>query len=114
MRDKNENKKSKLVFDAKLTRKLLKMNGEIKYCQFCGKSVDEGCSCHRNIVVDVKPYRNSEGQMEADRTVFVFSNNDAFKADYDQLMDELKAKKEAEEPEQIEIEFDVEVEVDVD
>ena len=42
--------------------------------------------------------------------IFVFDNNESFKADFNQLMDELKAKKEAE----IEIEYDVEVEVDVD
>ena len=55
----NKTKKSQLVFDMKLVRKLLKMNGEIKFCPFCGKSVDEDCECHKNIVIDVKPKRET-------------------------------------------------------
>ena len=57
MEIKNENKKSKLIFDPKLSRKLLKMNGEIKYCPYCGVTMEANCECHKNIVIDVKPYR---------------------------------------------------------
>jgi hypothetical protein len=97
----NKTKRSHLVFDMKLVRKLLKMNGEVKFCPFCGKSVDEGCECHKNIVIDVKPKRDTENE-----TIAVFQNNDAFQADYNQLIEEARAKKEAEEPEQLAIDID--------
>ena len=100
----NKTKKSQLVFDPKIGRKLLKLNGEIKFCQFCGKGIDEGCGCHRNIVIDIKPYR--ENDVMTDRSVLVFDNNDAFKADYAQLIDEMKVKKDAEEPENLSIDLD--------
>lgn len=87
----NKTKKSQLVFDMKLVRKLLKMNGEIKFCPFCGKSVDEDCECHKNIVIDVKPKRETENE-----TIAVFQNNTSFQADYNQMIEEAKAKKEAE------------------
>ena len=48
----NKKKKSQLVFDMKLVRKLLKMNGEVRFCPFCGKPVEEDCGCHKNIVID--------------------------------------------------------------
>ena len=102
----NKNKKSKLCFDMKLTRKLLKMNGEIKFCPYCGKGIEENCECHKNFVVDIKPYRNDEGVIDKDRSVMVFDNNEAFQTDYNQLMEELIAKK-------VEREFEP-VEVDVD
>jgi hypothetical protein len=41
-----------------------------------------------------------------DRSVLVFDNNTSFQTDYNQLIEEAKAKKESEEPEQIEICFD--------
>lgn len=97
----NKTKKSQLVFDMKLVRKLLKMNGEIKFCPFCGKSVDEDCGCHKNIVIDVKPKRETENE-----TIAVFQNNASFQSDYNQMIEEIKAKKESEEPEQIELCFD--------
>ena len=100
----NKTKKSQLVFEPKLGRKLLKMNGEVRFCPFCGKEINEGCECHKNIVIDIKPYR--ENDVMTDRSVLVFDNNDAFKADYAQLIDEMKAKKETEEPEQLTIDFD--------
>lgn len=100
----NKIKKSQLVFDPKIGRKLLKMNGEIKFCPFCGKGINENCGCHLNIVVDIKPYR--ENDIMTDRSVLVFDNNAAFQADYAQLVEEAKAKKEAEEPEQLSIDFD--------
>ena len=90
-------KKSQLVFDMKLVRKLLKMNGEIKFCPFCGKPVEEGCGCHKNIVIDVKPKRDTENE-----TIAVFQNNFAFQADYNQMIEEAKAKREPE----IELELD--------
>ena len=97
-------KKSQLCFDPKIGRKLLKMNGEIRFCPFCGTNINEGCECHKNIVVDIKPYR--ENDVITDRSVLVFDNNDAFKTDYAQLIEEIKAKKETEEPEQLELCFD--------
>ena len=97
----NKTKKSQLVFDMKMVRKLLKMNGEIKFCPFCGKSVDEGCACHKNIVIDVKPKRETENE-----TIAVFQNNTTFQADYNQMIEEVKAKKEAEESEPLSIDLD--------
>ena len=98
----NENKKSKLIFDPKITRKLLKMNDEIKFCPYCGKALAENCECHKNIIIDVKPMRGAENS-----TIAVFQNNDAFQADLTQIMDEIKAKKEAEqEVEQLAIDLD--------
>ena len=92
MRDiRNENKKSKLIFDPRIARKLLKLNGEIRFCPYCGKGIEENCECHKNIVIDVKPMRGAE-----DTTIAVFQNNEAFQADLTQIMDEIKAKKEAE------------------
>jgi hypothetical protein len=63
-----------------------------------------GCECHKNIVVDIKPYRNDENVIIPDRSVLVFDNNASFQADYNQMIEE-RAKKEIEEPEQISIEF---------
>lgn len=108
----NKTKKSQLVFEPKLGRRLLKMNDEIKFCPFCGKSVVEGCECHKNIVIDIKPYRNEEGVIMSDRSVLVFDNNPTFQADYNQMIEEEKAKKE--EKTEIEIEYDIKVEIDVD
>lgn len=88
----NENKKSKLIFDMKIVRKLLKMNTEIRFCPFCGKAVEENCGCHKNLIIDVKPMRGAE-----DATIAVFQNNDMFQSDLTQIMDEIKAKKESEE-----------------
>ena len=85
-----ENKKSKLIFDMKIVRKLLKMNGEPKFCPYCGKTLTEKCECHKNIVIDVKPLRGSD-----EASIAVFDNNESFQADLTQIMDEIKAKKEA-------------------
>ena len=100
-----KNKKSQLCFEPKVARKLLKLNGELKFCPYCGTALVDGCDCHKNIVVDIKANREN-----AEKTIFVFDNNESFKTDFNQLMDELKAKKEAEQ----EIEFEFEVEVDLD
>lgn len=98
---KNENKSSKLIFDMKLVRKLLKMNGEIKFCPYCGKSLEDKCGCHKNIIIDVKPLRGSE-----EATIAVFANNEMFQSDLTQIMDEIKAKKESEEFEQLSFDVD--------
>ena len=95
MEIKNENKKSKLVFDPKIVRKLLKMNEEIKFCPHCGVRIEDNCECHKNLIVDVKPYRNENGELETDKSVMVFQNNDAFQNDLTQIIDEIKVKREA-------------------
>lgn len=84
MNNKKDTRKSRLVFDAKMARKLLK---------------------HGFVVIDIKPNREN-----TDKTIFVFENTDEFKAALEKLMDELKAKKEAE----VEIEFEGEIEVEID
>ena len=94
---KDTNKKSKLIFDPRITRKLLKMNGEVKFCPYCGKSVDDNCECHKNIVIDVKPLRGSE-----EASIVVFDNNEAFQTDLAQIMDEIKAKKDMEKESELE------------
>jgi hypothetical protein len=85
------NKKSKLVFDMKLVRKLLKMNAEMKYCPYCGVALEDQCECHKNIIIDVKPLRDGNGE-----TVAVFANNEAFQSDFDAIMEEYRLKKESE------------------
>lgn len=92
-----ETKKSKLIFDMKIVRKLLKMNEEIKFCPFCGVKTEDGCKCHKNIVIDVKPLRGSE-----EASIAVFDNNESFQADLTQIMDEIKAKKEIEQESELE------------
>lgn len=107
MKETKNIKKSQLCFDPKVARKLLKMNNEPKFCPYCGVALSDGCECHKNIVIDIKANREN-----TEKTIFVFDNNETFKTDFNQLMDELKAKKEAEQD--IEVEFDIEVEVDFD
>ena len=98
----NENKKSKLIFDPQIVRKLLKMNGELKFCPYCGKPLAEKCECHKNIIIDVKPMRGAENS-----TIAVFQNNEAFQTDLAQIIDEINAKKEAEQGfEQLAIDLD--------
>lgn len=84
MNDKKDTRKSRLVFDAKMARKLLKQGF---------------------VVIDIKPNREN-----TDKTIFVFENTDEFKIVLEKLMDELKAKKEVE----VEIEFEGEIEVEID
>lgn len=84
MDNKKDTRKSRLVFDAKMARKLLKQGF---------------------VVIDIKPNREN-----TDKTIFVFENTDEFKVALEKLMDELKAKKETE----IEIEFEGEIEVEID
>lgn len=78
---KNENKKSRLVFAAKIARALCKKGFPI---------------------IDIKPLRGAP-----DKTVFVFENTEEFQLVFNQMMDEIKAKKELEvEYEQISIDVD--------
>lgn len=102
----NKTKKSQLVFDPKMARRLLKLNGEVKFCPYCATPISEGCECHKNIVVDIKPYRNENNVVVPDRSVLVFDNNPMFKVDYNQMIDEAKAKREAEAGVEVEIELD--------
>jgi hypothetical protein len=108
----NKTKKSQLVFDPKMARRLLKLNDEVKFCPFCATPMSEGCDCHKNIVVDIKPYRNENNVIVPDRSVLVFENNSAFQTDYNQMIEEAKAKREAET--EVEVKFDVEVEIELD
>ena len=102
----NKIKKSQLCFDPKMARRLLKLNGEVKFCPFCATPISEVCECHKNLVVDIKPYRNEDGVIVPDRSVLVFDNNSAFQADYNQMIEEAKIKKETEELERLSIDFD--------
>lgn len=72
-------RKSRLIFDAKIARKLLKMG---------------------YVVIDIKPNREN-----TDKSIFVFENTDEFKQALTQIMDEIKATKETE-PEQLAIDLD--------
>ncbi len=102
----NKTKKSQLVFDPKMARRLLKLNGEVKFCPYCATPISQGCECHKNLVVDIKPYRGENNVIEQDRSVLVFDNNVSFQVDYNQMIEEAKAKKESEEPEPVAIDID--------
>ena len=83
----NENKTSRLVFDMRVVRKLLKMNGEPKYCPYCGKLLAENCGCHKNMIIDVKKARGTD-----EATIAVFMNNESFQKDFTGVMDDMKVK----------------------
>lgn len=80
MNDKKDTRKSRLIFDAKMARKLLKQGF---------------------VVIDIKPNREN-----TDKSIFVFENTDEFKLALEKLMDDLKAKKESETDEHISIDLD--------
>lgn len=63
-------RKSRLIFDARIARKLLKTGF---------------------VVIDIKPNREN-----TDKSIFVFENTDEFKQALAQIMEEIKAKKESE------------------
>ena len=65
-----DTRKSRLIFDAKIARKLLKMGF---------------------VVIDIKPNREN-----TDKSIFVFENTEEFKQALTQILDEIKAKKEVE------------------
>ena len=69
MNDKKDTRKSRLIFDAKIARKLLKMG---------------------YVVIDIKPNREN-----TEKTIFFFENTDEFKNTLSQVMDEMKTKTEA-------------------
>ena len=77
---KNENKTSKLVFDARVARTLCKKGFHI---------------------VDIKPLRG-----EPDKTVFVFENTEEFKTAFYEIMEEMKAKKEKDTEEKLAADVD--------
>lgn len=83
----NENKTSRLVFDMRVVRKLLKMNGDPKYCPYCGKLLTENCGCHKNMIIDVKKARGTD-----EATIAVFMNNESFQKDFTDVMDDVKDK----------------------
>jgi hypothetical protein len=62
-----DTRKSRLIFDAKIARKLLKMGF---------------------VVIDIKPNREN-----TDKSIFVFENTEEFKQTLTQIIDEMKAKK---------------------
>jgi hypothetical protein len=62
-----DTRKSRLIFDAKIARKLLKMGF---------------------VVIDIKPNREN-----TDKSIFVFGNTEEFKQALTQIIDEMKAKK---------------------
>lgn len=74
-------RKSRLIFDAKIARKLLKQGF---------------------VVIDIKPNREN-----TDKSIFVFENTEEFKQALTQIMDEIKAMKVIEpEFEQLAIDID--------
>ena len=65
-----DTRKSRLIFDAKIARKLLKQGF---------------------VVIDIKPNREN-----TEKSIFVFENTEEFQQTLTEIMDEIKAKKEAE------------------
>lgn len=77
----NDTRKSRLIFDAKIARKLLKQGF---------------------VVTDIKPNREN-----TEKSIFIFENTEEFKRALETIMNEIKAKKEAEiEAESVSIELD--------
>ena len=74
-----DTRKSRLIFDAKIARKLLKMG---------------------YVVIDIKPNREN-----TDKSIFVFENTEEFKQALAQLIDDMKSKKEIE-AEQLSMDLD--------
>lgn len=89
--------KSKLVFDMRIVRSLLKRNNVLtpKYCRYCGLRIEDGCDCKQpNEIIDVKPLRGNP-----DATVAVFADTPSFRDDYDEVYVEIKERDNvAEEP----------------
>ena len=65
-----DTRKSRLIFDAKIARKLLKQGF---------------------VVIDIKPNREN-----VEKSIFVFENTEEFQQALTQIMDTIKTKKEAE------------------
>jgi len=77
-----DTRKSRLIFDAKIARKLLKQGF---------------------VVIDIKPNREN-----TDKSIFVFENTEEFKTALTKIMEELKEKKVED---KIEVDVDVNFEV---
>jgi hypothetical protein len=76
----NENKTSKLVFDARVARTL----------------------CKRSFpIIDIKPLKG-----DPEKTVFVFANTEEFQNAFSEIMDEMKAKRAAAESTAVEMDLD--------
>lgn len=90
---------SRLVTDPRIARKLLKLNGELKFCPYCGEALANSCACHKNIMTDTKPNKSNP-----DKSVFIFQNLETFKADLEEVAAEVAAKDELKK-EPIEIEM---------
>lgn len=72
MENMNDIKKTRLVFDARIARRL----------------------CKRGLpIVDVKPLNT-----DREKTVFIFENTEAFRQAFDEIVLEFKVKKESTEP----------------
>lgn len=80
-----DTRKSRLVFDAKVARKLLKQGF---------------------VVIDIKPNREN-----TDKSIFVFENTAEFKDALIKIMEEIKEKKEED---KITVEVSVDVDADVE
>lgn len=65
-----DTRKSRLIFDARIARKLLKMGF---------------------VVTDIKPNREN-----TDKSIFIFENTEEFKQALSQVLDEFEARKELE------------------
>jgi hypothetical protein len=74
-----DTRKSRLIFDAKIARKLLKQGF---------------------VVIDIKPNREN-----TDKSIFVFENTEEFQQTLTQILDEIKEKKEVVE-EQLSMDLD--------
>jgi hypothetical protein len=70
-----DTRQSRLVFDAKIARKLLKMGF---------------------VVTDIKPNREN-----TDKSIFIFENTEEFKKALDEVMNEVDARKESEQSETV-------------
>ena len=71
----------------RIARKLLKLNGEPKFCPYCGNPLSAKCQCHKNMIIDVKKARGTE-----DATIAVFANSETFQSDLTQVIEELKQR----------------------
>lgn len=86
----NVEKKSQLVWDARIVRTLLKKNpkNEAKYCRYCGKLLVDGCDCQQPFeIIDIKKARNT-----VDGTIAIFANTPWFKKALEEVTEEFKAK----------------------
>lgn len=84
------NKKSKLVFDMKIVRKLLKKNPTIKeqYCRYCGRLLSEKCDCVQPFtIIDVKPLRDNPSA-----TIAIFADTPEFQKALSEVTEDFKNK----------------------